>query len=389
MPRLRAFFVPLVVAIVAILLHAAAAQRNPIKEALYLNSDVYSNASFEDCVWRREREPCPDANVSLNLYTEAEPYKKVVDLYSEDWLRQSGWEPSHETILLIHGYAGGDDTLPIIVLRDAYLRRGGYNVFMLDWGALCQPPCYVAAVHNLRPVARCAAEALATLRQAGLRPDRLTCVGHSLGAHLCGIIANYLTFRLNRIIGLDPARPLIRSAPALRLDPGDARAVHVLHTNAGRYGEAARLGHADFCLNGGRSQPYCENTPNEALCSHVWSICYQAESLFRARDAAPCGRRCALHVPPASAGALPVPLGQPAPLTAYGTYCLEDFTTPFCPATTGLADGDPRCCLDKQYAAAATAAPHRVRPRPLMGLRARRLKKFGAIDYNSTDYYMY
>lgn len=84
----------------------------------------------------------------------------------------------------------------------AYIRRGGYNVLLLDWGALCQPPCYVAAVHNLRPVARCAAEALGQLRRAGLRPDRLTCVGHSLGAHLCGILANYLTFRLNRIIGV-------------------------------------------------------------------------------------------------------------------------------------------------------------------------------------------
>ncbi|XP_030020830.1 pancreatic lipase-related protein 2 isoform X2 [Manduca sexta] len=263
---------------------ASERDRHPIKDALLLHNEAY-NATFEDCVWRREREPCPDSEVNLHLYTEAEPVKRVVDLFSEDWLRQSGWEPAHETILLVHGYAGGDDTLPISVLRDAYLRRGGYNVFMLDWGALCQPPCYVAAVHNLRPVARCAAEALATLRRAGLRPDTLTCVGHSLGAHLCGIIANYLTFRLNRIIGLDPARPLIRSAPALRLDPGDARAVHVLHTNAGRYGEAARLGHADFCLNGGRSQPYCEDTPNEALCSHIWSICYQAESLFRAARA--------------------------------------------------------------------------------------------------------
>lgn len=88
---------------------------------------------------------------------------------------------------------------PVVSL--AYLRRGGYNVFMLDWGTLCQPPCYVAAVHNLRPVARCVADALSALRRAGLRTDNLTCVGHSLGAHLCGIIANYLTFRLNRIIG--------------------------------------------------------------------------------------------------------------------------------------------------------------------------------------------
>ncbi|XP_047509303.1 pancreatic triacylglycerol lipase-like [Pieris napi] len=350
-------------------------QRKPIKEALFLNSDSFGNSTLEDCVWKREREPCPDPNITINLYTEAEPEKKTVDLFSEDWLRQSSWEPSHETILLIHGYAGGDDTLPIIVLRDAYLRRGGYNVFMLDWGQLCQPPCYVAAVHNLRPVARCVAEALATLRRAGLRPDRLTCVGHSLGAHLCGIMSNYLNFRMNRIIGLDPARPLIRSAPALRLDPGDARAVHVLHTNAGRYGEAARLGHADFCLNGGRSQPFCEDTPNAALCSHVWSICYQAESLFRPRAAVPCGRRCSVRVPPARASALPVPLGQSAPMTASGAYCVEDFTAPFCPATTGLSDGDDRCCLDKQYAAAATTTqPPRTRPRPIVRLRSRRIK---------------
>ncbi|XP_060803836.1 pancreatic lipase-related protein 2 [Amyelois transitella] len=357
----------------ALLAYDTLAQRNPIKEALLLHSDNFTNVSFEDCIWKRDREPCPDPDVFLNLYTEAQPEKKLVDLSSEDWLRQSGWEPAHETVLIIHGYAGGDDTLPITVLRDAYLRRGGYNVFMLDWGALCQPPCYVAAVHNLRPVARCAAEALGSLRRAGLRPDRLTCVGHSLGAHLCGIMANFLSFRLNRIIGLDPARPLIRSAPALRLDPGDARAVHVLHTNAGRYGEASRLGHADFCLNGGRSQPFCEDTPNEALCSHIWSICYQAESLFRARAATPCGRRCSVRVPPARAAVLPVPLGQPAPMTASGAYCVEDYTPPFCPDTSNAAEGDRRCCLDEQYAAAASAPPVRKRPRPLVRLRARRV----------------
>ena len=93
------------------------------------------------------------------------------------------------------------ETILFYISYLAYIRRGGYNVFMIDWGQLCQPPCYVAAVHNLRPVARCVAEALGSLRKAGLRPDKLTCVGHSLGAHMCGIMANYLPFRLNRIIG--------------------------------------------------------------------------------------------------------------------------------------------------------------------------------------------
>lgn len=61
-------------------------------------------------------------------------------------------------------------------------------------------------------------------------------------------------------IGLDPARPLIKPGVANRLDSGDAKAVQVIHTNAGHYGEGGRMGHVDFCINGGRKQPYCDNT---------------------------------------------------------------------------------------------------------------------------------
>lgn len=63
-------------------------------------------------------------------------------------------------------------------------------------------------------------------------------------------------------LGLDPARPLVRNGAPLRLDAGDANSVQILHTNAGHYGEGGRLGHMDVCINGGRSQPYCENSPS-------------------------------------------------------------------------------------------------------------------------------
>lgn len=72
-----------------------------------------------------------------------------------------------------------------------------------------------------------------------------------------------MTFRLHRIVALDPARPLV--TPGLRLSSGNALAVHVLHTNAGNYGEAGKTGHVDFCINGGRIQPYCENADSK-LC---------------------------------------------------------------------------------------------------------------------------
>lgn len=35
-----------------------------------------------------------------------------------DWLRNSAHNPDHDNILLIHGYAGGDNLLPTVVLRD-------------------------------------------------------------------------------------------------------------------------------------------------------------------------------------------------------------------------------------------------------------------------------
>lgn len=140
---------------------------------------------------------------------------------------------------------------------------------MVDWGALCQPPCYVAAVHNLKPVAKCLSFNFAFLRNSGMPVQRTMCVGHSLGAHICGLMSNYLDFRIERIIGkcfflkyelfplfsapsflhfflmqlaLDPARPLIAPGIGNRLDIGDAKSVQVMHTNAGYYGEGGRVG---------------------------------------------------------------------------------------------------------------------------------------------------
>lgn len=116
---------------------------------------------------------------------------------------------------------------------------------------------------------------------------------------------------------LDPARPLMKKGNQNRLDSGDAKSVQVVHTNAGYYGEGGRVGHVDFCVNGGRRQPYCGATiSNDSdfnafewllkcfffifpsidinLCSHIWSVCYLAQSIFIWQEpmAEPCHRKC-------------------------------------------------------------------------------------------------
>lgn len=41
-----------------------------------------------------------------------------VDPLQYDWLRNSAWNSDLDNIIIIHGYAGGDNLLPITVLRD-------------------------------------------------------------------------------------------------------------------------------------------------------------------------------------------------------------------------------------------------------------------------------
>ncbi|XP_015114960.1 phospholipase A1 member A [Diachasma alloeum] len=323
--------------------------RGPIHEAIESGAADYNK---EDCTWRRgdDKDACPDPDVHVYLYTPGkEKKRKLMEEFKGDWL-QMDYQPTLENVILVHGYAGGDDTLPMSVLRDAYLKNGSYNVFLVDWGALSAAPCYPAAIANLRPVARCLAQTLTTLRKMGLPILRTTCVGHSLGAHLCGMMANFLFFRMHKIIGLDPARPLVRPGLVNRLDSGDADFVEVIHTNAGYYGEIGRVGHVDFCVNGGRVQPFCQKSSNEQLCSHVWVVCYMAESIFgdsKSLTAEPCSRRCPAGPRINSRPGERLIMGQHTPVGSRGSFCLKRTNPPFCPDFSSNGIGDQRCCLEK------------------------------------------
>lgn len=81
-----------------------------------------SNNTLDDCIWRRgnDKDSCPDPEVRVILYTGngSTQTRQVLDMTHADWLRNSAWNPNNDNIILIHGYAGGDDTLPIVVLKD-------------------------------------------------------------------------------------------------------------------------------------------------------------------------------------------------------------------------------------------------------------------------------
>jgi hypothetical protein len=93
-------------------------------------------------------------------------------------------------------------------------------------------------VANVRLIA---ADIAQFIRNNQISPMKVHCIGHSLGAHVCGYTGK--VFKLKRISGLDPAGPRFGwSSPSERLDKTDAEFVDVIHTD-GNLGLQKPIGH--------------------------------------------------------------------------------------------------------------------------------------------------
>lgn len=64
---------------------------------------------------------CPAPEVKYILYSEGQ--KQVLDTSQEKWLSSTSFNYHKETVLLIHGYTGGDGKLPMVILRNGKLAK--------------------------------------------------------------------------------------------------------------------------------------------------------------------------------------------------------------------------------------------------------------------------
>jgi hypothetical protein len=76
-------------------------------------------------------------------------------------------------------------------LIDAYLKRADHNLIALDWKDYSNTPL-ITAMLQVSKIARIYGRAFLKLFQKGLNDRRFHCVGHSFGAHGCGIFAREL-----------------------------------------------------------------------------------------------------------------------------------------------------------------------------------------------------
>ncbi|XP_055712257.1 phospholipase A1-like isoform X2 [Phlebotomus papatasi] len=232
---------------------------------------------------------CPNKDVTFWHYTrssqdnptELKIVKEEQGAYEEDFVKRP-------VIILVHGFTGHRNFSPNTEIRPALFEHDDYNVISVDYEPLARFPCYLTAVRNLQVVANCTAQMIDYLVDDEIVPlDAFHAIGFSLGAHVVGMIGNYLTSgKLRRVTALDPAKPLFITASSKdRIDPGDADFVDVIHTDSFGRGLFLPTGHVDFFMNGGFSQPGCysqaEMTPGS--CNHVRAPIYFAESINSSR----------------------------------------------------------------------------------------------------------
>ncbi|XP_013193876.2 lipase member H-A [Amyelois transitella] len=188
-----------------------------------------------------------------------------------------------KTILYAVGYLESSILPHSQAMANTYVKKG-YNVFVTETFTFLSY-VYPKAVRVSRVVGRELGEFLAKLTQHGLDPENLELLGLSLGGHIISFAAKRfyaLTGKKpSRITALDPSGPCFRTVPPEhRLNPTDGERVDVVHTNIDGFGNAERLGHVDFYVNGGEFQPGdLAINACTTFCSHAKSFLYWWQAL--------------------------------------------------------------------------------------------------------------
>lgn len=185
----------------------------------------------------------------FKLFADKDKYT-IVDTTN---LNKSTFSYAKLSKFLVHGFGDNSNITKLHEVKNALFERNeNMNLFLVDWGQGAAMPDYPKAAQNVVYVGLKIASFILNNK---ISPSNVHCIGHSLGAHVCGFAGKVM--KLKRISGLDPAGPLFGSRePRERLDKDDAELVDVIHTD-GWYGIEEAIGHQDYFPNGGKSQPGC------------------------------------------------------------------------------------------------------------------------------------
>ncbi|XP_061382922.1 lipase member H-like isoform X2 [Danaus plexippus] len=196
------------------------------------------------------------------------------------------YNPSKPLVMVTHGWLGSGYSNGTQLIKDAYLATRDVNVIIVDWKEPASYTNYITSAYLTDSVAEEISDfVLALSKRFELHGTDIHLIGHSLGAHVVGLTGMKLKdkkFIIDRVTGLDPARPFFEFPPFLSGITKDAGSfVNIIHTNSGVLGYESSIGHADFYPNGGDSQPHCCSESEIAdSCEHRCAFVYFKEAVY-------------------------------------------------------------------------------------------------------------
>ncbi|XP_044006293.1 uncharacterized protein LOC122851247 isoform X1 [Aphidius gifuensis] len=138
---------------------------------------------------------CPHPQIEFYLYTRTTQKKPaLIDVKNYRSLDYTTFNNSHPTKIIIHGFGGGRNLAPSTDLRNAFFKRGDYNIIIVDYGTLVREPCLSQMQWGPDFCSRCIAQLVRYLKHhpRGIQVENIHVLGYSVGAHIAGLIANYL-----------------------------------------------------------------------------------------------------------------------------------------------------------------------------------------------------
>ncbi|KAF5303577.1 hypothetical protein FQR65_LT08178 [Abscondita terminalis] len=230
--------------------------------------------------------PIDVKNINLLLFTRKNKSAIRIDL-------ESPRISNKKTIILFAGWLCNSTNGLMPELKNAYLQRYDANVVVADWSKYSLFE-YTTSYCYCPKIAKIIGSFLCKIMYLfNINPENIHLVGHSMGAHISGLIGqetrNQCGKIIGRITGLDPAGPLYQTvSQSKRLDKTDAKFVDVIHTNAGLLGYFGKCGTVDFYPNCGVQQTGCslknssdffKKAMSELTCDHLRSTDFMIESI--------------------------------------------------------------------------------------------------------------
>jgi pimeloyl-ACP methyl ester carboxylesterase len=170
-----------------------------------------------------------------------------------------------KTYIVIHGFLNTFEESWIKDMQAALVKsEPTANVVAFGWPSNLDPQFYEVAAYRTEFAGKKLAE---FILKEGIDPANVVLIGHSLGAHVAGYAGEAINKDkkangklISQIVGLDPAGPLFRDKGGLSASA--AKEVIAFHTNTtntipliGTLGLERAVGHYDFYINPGQSQP--------------------------------------------------------------------------------------------------------------------------------------